>query len=68
MRKVELRMNELEKYKTIKYLIGHYEYTNAENHPLFLEKDKNYRTIKHDPDMNFMESLRSNFSDLRPLN
>lgn len=57
-----------EKYKTIKYLIGHYEYTNAENHPLFLEKDKNYRTIKHDPDMNFMESLRSNFSDLRPLN
>lgn len=57
-----------EKYKTIKYLIGHYEYTNAENHPLFLEKDKNYRTIKHDPDINFMESLRSNFSDLRPLN
>lgn len=57
-----------EKYKTIKYLIGHYEYSNAENHPLFLEKDKNYRTIKHDPDMNFMESLRSNFSDLRPLN
>ena len=57
-----------EKYKTIKYLIGHYEYTNGENHPLFLEKDKNYRTIKHDPDMNFMESLRSNFPDLRPLN
>lgn len=57
-----------EKYKTIKYLIGHYEYSNAENHPLFLEKDKNYRTIKHDPDINFMESLRSNFSDLRPLN
>lgn len=57
-----------EKYKTIKYLIGHYEYTNAESHPLFLEKDKNYRTIKHDPDMNFMESLRSNFPDLRPLN
>ena len=57
-----------EKYKTIKYLIGHYEYTNGENHPLFLEKDKNYRTIKHDPDVNFMESLRSNFPDLRPLN
>lgn len=57
-----------EKYKTIKYLIGHYEYSNYENHPLFLEKDKNYRTIKHDPDMNFMESLRSNFPDLRPLN
>ena len=24
----------------------------------FLEKDKNYRTIKHDPDVNFMESLK----------
>ena len=57
-----------EKYKTIKYLIGHYEYTNSENNPLFLEKDKSYRTIKHDPDVNFMESLRANFKDLKPLN
>jgi beta-N-acetylhexosaminidase len=54
-----------EKYKTIEYLIGHYEYTKFENHPLFLEKDKNYRTIKHDPDENFMESLRANFPDLK---
>ncbi len=54
-----------EKYKTIEYLIGHYEYTKFENHSLFLEKDKNYRTIKHDPDENFMESLRANFPDLK---
>ncbi len=54
-----------EKYKTIKYLIGHYEYTNFENHPLFLEKDKNYRTIKHDPAVDFMQELNKNFPDLR---
>jgi N-acetylmuramoyl-L-alanine amidase len=54
-----------EKYKTIEYLIGHYEYTKFEEHPLFLEKDANYRTIKHDPAVWFMENLRSNFPDLK---
>lgn len=54
-----------EKYKTIEYLIGHYEYTKFENHHLFLEKDKNYRTIKQDPSVDFMENLRKNFSDLK---
>jgi len=54
-----------EKYKTIEYLIGHYEYTKFENHPLFLEKDPTYRTIKHDPAEDFMENLRSNFPDLK---
>jgi N-acetylmuramoyl-L-alanine amidase len=54
-----------EKYKTIEYLIGHYEYTKFERHPLFLEKDAKYRTIKHDPSEEFMESLRSNFPDLK---
>ncbi|WP_368031138.1 peptidoglycan recognition family protein [Arcobacter sp. s6] len=53
------------KYKTIEYLIGHYEYTKFENHPLFLERDAKYRTVKHDPSEWFMESLRSNFSDLK---
>ena len=56
-----------EKYKTIEYLIGHYEYTKFENHPLFLEKDKNYRTIKQDPSKDFMESLRENFPDLKSI-
>lgn len=53
------------KYKTIEYLIGHYEYTNFEKSPLFLEKDANYRTIKHDPSVEFMEELRKNFTDLK---
>ncbi len=54
-----------EKYKTIEYLIGHYEYQNFDKHPLFLEKDAKYRTIKHDPDIGFMEKLRVNFPDLK---
>ncbi|MBP9490136.1 MAG: N-acetylmuramoyl-L-alanine amidase [Aliarcobacter sp.] len=54
-----------EKYKTIEYLIGHYEYRSFENHPLFLEKNANYRTIKHDPSVDFMENLRVNFPDLK---
>uniref|UniRef100_UPI004047ECD4 peptidoglycan recognition protein family protein n=1 Tax=Aliarcobacter sp. TaxID=2321116 RepID=UPI004047ECD4 len=54
-----------EKYKTIKYLIGHYEYRGFEKHPLFLEKDAKYRTVKHDPDKNFMESLKENFPNLK---
>ena len=54
-----------EKYKTIEYLIGHYEYRNFEHHPLFLEKDASYRTIKHDPSVEFMEKLRENFKDLK---
>ena len=54
-----------EKYKTIEYLIGHYEYQNFDKHPLFLEKDAKYRTIKHDPDVGFMEKLRANFPDLK---
>ena len=53
------------KYKTIEYLIGHYEYQNFDKHPLFLEKDAKYRTIKHDPDVGFMEKLRANFPDLK---
>jgi N-acetylmuramoyl-L-alanine amidase len=56
-----------DKYKTIKYLIGHYEYMRFEKHPLFLEKDATYRTIKHDPDSTFMENLRVNFPDLKSV-
>ena len=54
-----------EKYKTIEYLIGHYEYTKFENHPLFLEKDSKYRTIKQDPAVDFMQSLRKEIPDLK---
>ena len=53
------------KYKTIEYLIGHYEYRNFETHPLFLEKDNNYRTVKQDPSEEFMENLRKSFPNLK---
>jgi N-acetylmuramoyl-L-alanine amidase len=56
-----------DKYKTIQYLIGHYEYMRFEKHPLFLEKDAKYRTIKHDPDSGFMEKIRVNFPDLKSV-
>ncbi|SIS74134.1 N-acetylmuramoyl-L-alanine amidase [Zobellia uliginosa] len=42
----------------IDYLIGHYEYTYFENHPLWLEKDKGYRTQKTDPGEDFMGKVR----------
>jgi len=45
------------KYK-IDYLIGHYEYRNFENHPLWLEKDDGYRTKKTDPGVDFMRKVR----------
>ncbi len=42
----------------IEYLIGHYEYTNFVGHPLWLEKDESYRTVKTDPGKDFMEKAR----------
>lgn len=57
-----------EKYPTIKYLIGHYEYTDFENHKLWLEKDKTYRTIKHDPHPTFMEKIRKEVKFLKHKN
>lgn len=42
----------------IEYLIGHYEYTNFEGHPLWLEKDDAYRTEKTDPGKDFMRKVR----------
>lgn len=53
------------KYSTIQYLIGHYEYQNFEKHKLWLEKNKNYRTKKHDPNPIFMNKIRKNFSRLQ---
>lgn len=42
----------------IEYLIGHYEYTNFEGHPLWLENDDGYRTEKDDPGEDFMRKVR----------
>ncbi|WP_339627242.1 peptidoglycan recognition family protein [uncultured Maribacter sp.] len=52
-----------EKYN-IDYLIGHYEYTLFENHPLWLEKDAGYRTKKTDPGSDFMFEVRKAVKDL----
>lgn len=48
----------LAKKYDISYLIGHYEYTNFEGHPFWLEKDEGYRTKKTDPGEDFMRSVR----------
>lgn len=42
----------------ISYLIGHYEYQNFEGHPLWLEVDEGYRTVKTDPGEDFMKKVR----------
>ncbi len=52
------------KYPTIDYLIGHHEYREFENTPLWLERDKGYRTKKADPGEKFMNTVRSNLQDL----
>ncbi|TDT45226.1 N-acetylmuramoyl-L-alanine amidase [Maribacter spongiicola] len=48
----------------IDYLIGHYEYTLFENHPLWLETDEGYRTVKTDPGPEFMENVRKAVKNL----
>ena len=61
--KAQVRSNIwLVKYLTnkfpIEYLIGHYEYTHFEGHPLWLEVDEGYRTQKNDPGEEFMKKVR----------
>ncbi|NGX31351.1 MAG: hypothetical protein K940chlam8_00718 [Chlamydiae bacterium] len=53
------------KYSKIEYLIGHFEYLDFENTPLFREKTKSYRTQKQDPGTKFMFEIRQK---LKPLN
>jgi len=48
----------------IRYLIGHYEYTAFEGHPLWLENDSAYRTEKTDPGRDFMKKIRRSVKDL----
>jgi len=52
------------KYSTIEYLIGHYEYRQMESTPLWLEKDKGYRTTKYDPGHAFMQKVRKGVKQL----
>ncbi|MET2984537.1 peptidoglycan recognition protein family protein [Aureibaculum conchae] len=48
----------LAKKYTVQYLIGHYEYTNFEDHPLWLEVDDGYRTKKTDPGKDFLNKVK----------
>jgi N-acetyl-anhydromuramyl-L-alanine amidase AmpD len=50
------------KYIDIEYVIGHLEYTNFENHDLWLEKDDGYRTEKTDPGVDFINTIRTKTS------
>ncbi len=52
------------KYPGIEYLIGHYEYRRMEATPLWLERDKGYRTEKSDPGESFMRKVRGAVADL----
>ncbi len=53
------------RYKTIEYLIGHYEYRDFEDSDLWLEIDDGYRTTKDDPSPRFMKLLREAVDDLK---
>jgi len=53
-----------EKYPSINYLIGHYEYRKFESSSLWLEKDSTYRTEKVDPGERFMVGVRSGVAEL----
>jgi beta-N-acetylhexosaminidase len=52
------------KYPDITYLIGHHEYRKMEKSPLWLERDKGYRTEKKDPGPHFMRAVRAAVRDL----
>ena len=48
----------------ITHVIGHYEYRSLEGHPYFSERDDQYRTIKPDPEKEFMLQVHQRISDL----
>ncbi|MCW8953307.1 MAG: peptidoglycan recognition protein family protein [Sulfurimonas sp.] len=59
-------INELKKkFKTIEYVIGHYEYRCFEGSELWLEIDDAYRTFKDDPSTRFMSELRENIKGFK---
>lgn len=53
------------KYPGIDYLIPHSDYRCFENTPLWLEKDRNYRTEKEDPGTTFMQALYQALADFK---
>lgn len=59
----------LAKKYDIQYVIGHHEYKNFRDHPLWKEKDPDYITEKDDPGNEFMQKIRDSLQslDLKPL-
>jgi len=53
------------KFDTIEYVVGHYEYRCFEGHKLWLELDDGYRTKKDDPSIRFMQELRKNIDGFK---
>lgn len=53
-----------DKFPTIEYLMGHYQYEHMQQTDLWLEKDRNYRTIKYDPGQMFLHSVRKGVRSL----
>lgn len=54
-----------DKFPSIEYLIGHYEYRVFEKTSLWLERDNAYRTLKDDPSPRFMKAIRDEIKDLK---
>ncbi len=48
----------------ITHVIGHFEYQQMEGHPLFWEREPDYRTQKVDPGPAFMAAVREGIADL----
>lgn len=53
------------KFNTIEYVVGHQEYRCFEKTKLWLESDKGYRTVKHDPGDIFLRDLRANIKGFK---
>lgn len=51
-------------YKSIEYLIGHYEYKDFIGTPIWKETDPTYLTGKIDPGKSFMRKVRNRVKDL----
>ncbi|MCB1008653.1 MAG: N-acetylmuramoyl-L-alanine amidase [Acidobacteria bacterium] len=59
-----LVMHLAQKYPTIRYLIGHLEYTEWAGSSLWEERDPGYRTEKTDPGVDFLARLRARLAPL----
>jgi len=65
MANIELVNYLKERFQTIEYVIGHYEYRCFEESDLWLEQDNGYRTFKDDPSVRFMNELRANIEGFK---